>query len=176
ARRCDTLCGRGRIIRCRRYARNLAVHDSCLADVERETKGGTPGVGTGRGIYKALGLRTLRYDGWNSKIYKWYGTSKVSLRRLDLLLPPRFARQYRRQELPSVTALRLHNVIRLAGCDDLAAAVATFGAEVDHPVGGLDHFQIVLDHDYRVAGLHQLVQHVEQLGHVVEMQTGGRLI
>jgi hypothetical protein len=57
-----------------------------------------------------------------------------------------------------------------------AAAVAAFGAEVDDPVGGLDDFEIVLDHDDRVALVDQLVQHFEQLGDVVEMQAGGRLV
>jgi pSer/pThr/pTyr-binding forkhead associated (FHA) protein len=60
--------------------------------------------------------------------------------------------------------------------DDLAAAVAAFGAEVDDPVGGLDDFEIVLDHHHRVAVVDQLVQHFQQLAHVVEMQAGGRLV
>ncbi len=37
-------------------------------------------------------------------------------------------------------------------------------------------FQVVLDHHHGVALVDQLVQHVEQLGHVVEMQAGGRLV
>ena len=60
--------------------------------------------------------------------------------------------------------------------DDFAAAVAAFGAEVDDPVGGLDDFEIVLDDDHRVALVDQLVQHFEQLRHVVEVQAGGRLV
>ena len=40
----------------------------------------------------------------------------------------------------------------------------------------LMHFEIVLDDDHGVAGLDQLVQHFEQLRHVVEMQPGGRLV
>jgi hypothetical protein len=49
-----------------------------------------------------------------------------------------------------------------AGRDDLAAAVAAFGTDVDDPVGGLDHFEIVLDHHHGVALLDQLVQHLTQ--------------
>jgi hypothetical protein len=60
--------------------------------------------------------------------------------------------------------------------DDFAAAVAAFGAEVDDPVGGLDDFEIVLDHHHRVALVDQLVQHFQQLLDVVEMQAGGRLV
>jgi hypothetical protein len=62
------------------------------------------------------------------------------------------------------------------GDDDFAAAVAAFGTEIDDPVGGLDDFEIVLDHDHRVALVDQFVQHFEQLGDVVEMQAGGRLV
>ena len=60
--------------------------------------------------------------------------------------------------------------------DDAAAAVAALGAEIEDPVGGLDHFQIVLDHHHRVALIDQRVQHFQQLAHVLEMQPGGRLV
>jgi hypothetical protein len=63
-----------------------------------------------------------------------------------------------------------------AGGDDLAAAVAAFGAEIDDPVGGLDDVEIVLDHHHGVALLDQLVQHFQQLGDIVEMQAGGRFV
>ena len=85
-------------------------------------------------------------------------------------------RQHRRQKLPRIAARRLDDILRRAPGDDFAAAVAAFGAEVDHPVGGLDHFEIVLDHDHRIALRHQLVQHFQQLLDVVEMQAGGRLV
>src|SRR3979490_2927220 len=49
-----------------------------------------------------------------------------------------------------------------AGRPDLAAAGAAVGSEIDDPVGGLDHFEIVLDHDDGIALLDQLVQHFEQ--------------
>ena len=35
--------------------------------------------------------------------------------------------------------------------DDLTAAVATFRSEIDHPICCLDHVEVVLDHDDRVA-------------------------
>ena len=63
-----------------------------------------------------------------------------------------------------------------AGGDDLAAAVAALGAEVDDPVGGLDDVEVVLDDDHRVALLDQLVEHLEQLADVLEVQAGGRLV
>ena len=60
--------------------------------------------------------------------------------------------------------------------DDLAAAFAALGAEVDDPVGRLDHVEVVLDHDDRVAQVDQPLQHVEQLAHVVEVQPRRRLV
>ena len=39
--------------------------------------------------------------------------------------------------------------------------------QVDDPIGGLDHFQVVLDHEHRVSGIHQAVQHLEELPHIV---------
>ncbi len=63
-----------------------------------------------------------------------------------------------------------------AGGHDAAAFLAAFGAEVDQPVGGADHVEVVLDHQQRVAGREQLAQRAQQLRHVVEVQAGGRLV
>ena len=58
----------------------------------------------------------------------------------------------------------------------LPAAGARFGADVDDPVGSLDDVEVVLDHDDRVAQIDEPVEHVEQLGEVVEVQAGRRLV
>ena len=42
--------------------------------------------------------------------------------------------------------------------DQLPASVAAFGAEVDDPVGGAHHVQVVLDDQQRVADLEQLAE------------------
>ncbi|MBN8999180.1 MAG: hypothetical protein J0H54_07235, partial [Rhizobiales bacterium] len=52
----------------------------------------------------------------------------------------------------------------------IGAAVAAFRAEIDDPVGRLDDLEIVLDHDHAVALVDQRMQHLEQLGDVVEVQ------
>jgi hypothetical protein len=57
-----------------------------------------------------------------------------------------------------------------------AAAVAALRAEVDEPVGGLDHVEVVLDDDDGVAVVAQALQHREQHLDVVEVQAGGRLV
>ena len=60
--------------------------------------------------------------------------------------------------------------------DQVAAAHARLGAQVDDPVGRLDHLEVVLDHDHRVAQVGQAMDHIEQLADVVEVQPGGRLV
>ena len=60
--------------------------------------------------------------------------------------------------------------------DQPAALLAALGAEVDDAVGGLDHVEVVLDHDDRVALVDQPVQHLEQALDVREVQAGGRLV
>ena len=64
----------------------------------------------------------------------------------------------------------LGHVLRRSRRNDLATAIAAFGAEVDDPVGGLYDFQVVLDDHDRVALSDKLVQHVEQLAYVIEVQ------
>jgi len=44
------------------------------------------------------------------------------------------------------------------------------------PVGGLDDVEVVLDDDDRVAGIAQLVQHLQQQVDVGEVQPRGRLV
>ena len=78
--------------------------------------------------------------------------------------------------MPGIAALLARHVFRRAGHDDFAAAIAAFGPQVDDPVGGLDDFEIVLDHDDRIALVDQFMQHFEQLPHVMEMQAGRRLV
>ena len=64
----------------------------------------------------------------------------------------------------------------LAGADDVPSLGAAFRAQVDDPIGGLDHVEIVLDDYDGVPGLSEAVQDLQQLVDVVEVQAGGRLI
>ena len=61
-----------------------------------------------------------------------------------------------RQITPRVRPGLRGQVFRRARQQHAAATGATFGAEVDHPVGGLDDVQVVLDDDDGVAGVAQL--------------------
>src|SRR5688500_19378524 len=60
--------------------------------------------------------------------------------------------------------------------DDLTAAVAAFGAEIDDVIGAFDHFEIMLDDDDGMALLDQFVKGPEQALDVVKVQAGGGLI
>ena len=60
--------------------------------------------------------------------------------------------------------------------DDLTASIAAFRPQVNDPIGSLDHVQVVLDDQQRVARGAQLEQDLQQLGDVMEMQAGGGLV
>ena len=80
------------------------------------------------------------------------------------------------QRPASVRSRVPHHLRRRAGADDLAAGVAAFRAEVDHPVAGGDHVEVVFDHDQRIAGGDQLTECAQQFRHVVEVQPGRRFV
>src|SRR5258708_37731315 len=69
----------------------------------------------------------------------------ILLRRLDPLLPLRFAPEHRGQKLPGVAALHPHDVLRRTARHDLASAVAAFAAAVDDPIAGLSGHEILVD-------------------------------
>ena len=70
----------------------------------------------------------------------------------------------------------LGDLLGRARGDDLAAALAALGAQVDHPVGAGDDVEVVLDDDDRVAGVAQPEERVGQQLDVREVQAGRRLV
>ena len=78
-----------------------------------------------------------------------------------------------RLQIPAGIAARVfRDLFRRAFGDHFAAFHAAFGAEVEDPVGGLDHVQIVFDHDHGVALLDERVEDFEEFAHILEMQAG----
>src|ERR1700730_19375222 len=63
-----------------------------------------------------------------------------------------------------------------AGGDDFSALVTSFRPHVDEPVGGFDDVEIVFDDQKRRAGLEEFAKRGEELGNVIEVQAGGRLV
>src|SRR5262249_11195201 len=51
-----------------------------------------------------------------------------------------------------------------------------FGTEIDDPIGGFYHVQVVLDDHHGIALLDEPGQHLQQLLDVGEVQPGGRLV
>src|SRR5690554_2926068 len=102
--------------------------------------------------------------------------------RAPLLLPARPALDplpdlgHVEEEPPRGAARVRGDVLRRALGDDVAAAQAAVGPEVDDPVGGLDHVDVVLDHDEGVAAVHEPVQDVEELPGVLEVEARGGLV
>ena len=80
------------------------------------------------------------------------------------------------QRLRGVGAAGLAHLFGRALFHHLAAVFAGIGPQVDQPVTGPDHIEVVLDDNQRMAGLQQLAQRAHQLGNVLEMQAGGGLV
>ncbi|CAD5880387.1 Uncharacterised protein [Escherichia coli] len=62
------------------------------------------------------------------------------------------------------------------GDEDFAAPTAAFRPQVDNPVSGFDHVEIVLNYHNGIALIAQFMQYVEQLLNIGEVQTGSRLV
>ncbi len=80
------------------------------------------------------------------------------------------------QRRAGVRARVRHDLLGRALGHDASAAVAALGPQVDQPVAGAHHVQVVLDHHQAVAGVQELAQRAHQPGDVVEVQAGGRLV
>src|SRR5262249_50869584 len=59
---------------------------------------------------------------------------------------------------------------------ELAASGAAFGPEVEDPVRALDHVEMVLYDEHRVAGVDETLQDAEKPPDIVEMEPGGGLV
>ena len=70
--------------------------------------------------------------------------------------------------------LALYDLFGGSGCDNLSSTPPALGAHVDNVVGALDHIQVVLDDDDRVALIDKPVEHAEQHLDVLEVQSRRR--
>src|SRR5215467_12995055 len=86
------------------------------------------------------------------------------------------ARQHRAKVAPRPRRLARGDVLRCPGSDHGPTPLSALGTEVDHPVGGLDDIEIVLDDHHGIALITQPEQHLQQLLHVVEVKPGRWLI
>src|SRR6185503_17400863 len=72
--------------------------------------------------------------------------------------------------------LRTDDLRRGSNSNYLTAAIAALGTEIDDVVGALDHFQVMLDDDDRMALVDEFVERPEQALDVVKVETGGRFV
>src|SRR4029077_13510 len=84
--------------------------------------------------------------------------------------------QVRLQEPSCVRCLARDDFLRRARHHQFTASVTTLGPQVDDVVGCLDHVQVVLDQQYRVPGVYQPIQRLQEPLHVGKVEAGCRLI
>ena len=70
----------------------------------------------------------------------------------------------------------LRNLLRRADTDNFSAVISCFRSQIDNPIGGLNHFEVVLDHDDRMTAVDEALENLQKHRDVVEMQTGGRFV
>ena len=72
--------------------------------------------------------------------------------------------------------LALHHVRWRSNAYDLAARIAAFRPQVDQPIGGADHVEIVFDDQQRMAGVDQTPKGSQQFRDVVEVKAGSGFV
>src|SRR3954466_4718095 len=96
--------------------------------------------------------------------------------RLPGLSLPRRLLEHAAEIAPGVRRVHARDVLRRPGGDDGSAARAAFRAEIDDPVRRLDHVEVVLDDEHRVAAIDETMEHVEQDADVLEVEARRRLV
>ena len=84
--------------------------------------------------------------------------------------------QQRLEELARIALGALHNILRSARGHYQATTISPVGAEVDQPVGGLYHVEVVLDDYHSVALFDEPGEDTEQLADVLEVQARRGLV
>ena len=82
----------------------------------------------------------------------------------------------RRRYMARVAVGHPGDFFRRAFGDNPAAPCPAFRPQVDHPIGGFYNVQIVFDDEQCVAGVAQFEENVQEFGHIVKMQAGGRFV
>ena len=63
-----------------------------------------------------------------------------------------------REKLSGVRIFGCRNLFGRSGGDDFTARITSFRAEIDDPIGALNHLQIVLDHHERMPAIHKALE------------------
>ena len=70
--------------------------------------------------------------------------------------------QLRFQVTSGLVVFGRRNLLGCAGDEDFASSRSPVRSEVDDPITGGEEIKVVLDDDYRIPGVHQLLQDVDQ--------------
>ena len=62
------------------------------------------------------------------------------------------------KKLSGMRVLGLRNLFGRSGGDDFTTRITSFRAEIDDPIGALNHLQIVLDHHERMPTIHKALE------------------
>src|SRR5579864_8348981 len=73
-------------------------------------------------------------------------------------------RHWLTQKLTGVRPLTRRDGVRRPHNYDLAALVSTLGPQIDYPIRGANHIEIVFDHDQATAVIDQPLESSEELG------------
>lgn len=80
------------------------------------------------------------------------------------------------QEHWRISLVRLGYVLRGSRCQYLSSAPSSVRSKVNDVVCKLYHVKIVLDDDYGIAFVHELLYDVHENSYILEMQSCGRLV
>ena len=75
-----------------------------------------------------------------------------------------------------MACLAPRDLLRRSLRHELASLIPCARAEIDDPVGGLDHVQVVFHHQNGMSRVDQALEHLQQHPHVFEMQARRGLI
>ena len=58
---------------------------------------------------------------------------------------------------------------------EFTSSLAGFGPQIHHPIGLGNEIEVVLDHQHRMPGVHQTLQHLDQASDIAGMKPNGGL-
>lgn len=75
-----------------------------------------------------------------------------------------------------VTGGVLCDRVGVSGCDEFTTACATFGSDIDDPVGCFDHIELMFDDDHGIAVVYEAMEDGEQALDIFEVESCGGFV
>ena len=80
------------------------------------------------------------------------------------------------QERGGPTGFGLRDFFRSASRDEFPSAAARLGSDINDIISLGDNVEVMFDDDHGAALIDEAMKHLDQLGHIVSMQTDGRFL